>query len=183
MFWFIDPCVFYVKSGGWRRWWWLDARQVLCYVVSWCTLFYVTLGFSICFMYSIFTICCMYFIMYHMVFNKFPLRDKKVKLKLKGHKPKRRGTRGLWNFKTLQNLLTVHDWFIEKSIIPWYIKKNWTGSTWYNGKHAFSEPRPFPQVLYLPSLKRHVRRLTAEKTQHCAQGYQWKLDEYLYLPA
>lgn len=35
----------------------------------------------------------------------------------------------------------------------------------------------------LPSLKRHVRSLTAEKTPHCAQGYRWKLDEYLYLPA
>lgn len=25
--------------------------------------------------------------------------------------------------------------------------------------------------------------MTAEKTQLCAQGYRWKLDEYLYLPA
>lgn len=62
-------------------------------------------------------------------------------------------------------------------------KKKSTGSRAYNDIHAFSEPRSFPKVLHLPSLKRHVRSLTAEKTQHCAQGYRWKLDEYLYLPA
>lgn len=56
-------------------------------------------------------------------------------------------------------------------------------STPHNDKHAFVGSRPFSRVPHLPSLERHVRELTAEKTQHCAQGYWWKLKGNLYLPA
>ena len=72
---------------------------------------------------------------------------------------------------------------LYKKINHLFILHKRTCTISYNDKHAFSEPSSFPQALHLPSLKRHVRGLTAEKTQRCAQGYRWKLDEYLYLPA
>lgn len=113
------------------------------------------------------------------------------KVKLKGHKRKRRETKAQCELYHLSSKSQIFPFLYKTySLFTIDLYKNQsslgiekTGSTSFNDKHSFSEPRPFPQMLHLPSLKRHVRSLTAEKTQHCAQGYRWKLDEYLYLPA
>lgn len=54
-------------------------------------------------------------------------------------------------------------------------------------KRAFIKQRCILRVKALftsaSSLKWDVSSLKAEKTKHCAQGYRWKLDGFLYLPA